>query len=165
MNPTGIQAIKDNEGEHLSVAGGNYRIIIAGEQTAGEYAIIDMQVPPGGGPGPHAHASFHETFYVVDGELEFRTEEGNSLARTGDVVSIPKGGAVHGFKNIGDGIARLICTVVPAGLDAFFKEFGKPVKAGEFLPPTPPDKDAVEQLMLTAKKYGQVIYPPDYLDR
>lgn len=159
------RAIKDNEGPHISVAGGNYRIIISGEQTAGEFAIVDMQVPPGSGPGPHAHASFSETFYVAEGEIEFRTEEGKSFAGKGDVVTIPKGGAVHGFKNIGAGIARLICTVVPAGLDAFFNEIGKPVKAGEFLPFTPPDKEMAAQLMVIAKKYGQMVYPPDYFDQ
>ena len=160
-----ILTIKENQGNHISVAGGTYHIIISGKQSAGEFAIIDMQIPPGGGPGPHAHASFHETFYVVDGELEFRTEDGRSLAQKGDVITVPKGGAVHAFKNVGDRIAHLLCTVVPAGLDDFFEEIGTSVQPGEFLPAPRLDKKAVEQLMMTGKKYGQVVYPPDYLDR
>lgn len=55
---------------HISVVGNTYRIIISGKETMGEYAIIDMIVPPGGGPPPHAHPSFHESFYVVEGEIE-----------------------------------------------------------------------------------------------
>jgi mannose-6-phosphate isomerase-like protein (cupin superfamily) len=28
-------------------------------------------VPPGGGPAPHVHERTGETFYVINGELEF----------------------------------------------------------------------------------------------
>lgn len=59
---------------------------------------------------------------MVDGEVEFKSEEGKSIAGKGDVVTIPKGGAVHGFKNVGNEMAHLLCTVVQAGLDAFLKK-------------------------------------------
>jgi quercetin dioxygenase-like cupin family protein len=157
--------ISNSQGSNLSIAGGTYRIIIPGKQTNGEFAVIEMLIPPGGGPGPHAHASFHESFYVVDGEVEFKTEDGKSIAQKGDVITIPKGGAVHGFKNVSNSTARLLCTVVPAGLDDFFEEIGTPVQAGEFLPPAQLDEEAVKKLMAIAKKYGQVVYPPDYLDK
>lgn len=42
-----IKIINKNEGEYLGIAGGNYRIIISGEQTSGNYAVIEMTVPPG----------------------------------------------------------------------------------------------------------------------
>jgi quercetin dioxygenase-like cupin family protein len=160
-----IRAISKNQGEHISVVGDTYRIIISGKQSGGEYAIIDMQVPPGGGPPPHAHASFHESFYLVDGEIEFKTEAGRHIAKKGDLVNIPKGGAIHGFKNISKSIAHLLCTVIPAGLDEFFQEIGTPVQPGEFLPPPHPDEGGLKKLMAITEKYNQVLYPPDYLDR
>ena len=46
-----------------------------------------MQVPPGGGPPPHAHPSFHESFYVVEGEIEFKTEVDRHIAKKGDLVN------------------------------------------------------------------------------
>jgi quercetin dioxygenase-like cupin family protein len=160
-----IRAISKNEGEHISVVGDTYRIIVSGKQSGGAYAIIDMQVPPGGGPPPHAHPLFHESFYVVDGEIEFKTEAGRHIAQKGDLVNIPKGGAIHGFKNISKSMARLLCTVVPAGLDDFFLEIGTPVKEGEFLPVPHPDEEELKKLRAIAEKYGQVLYPPDYLDK
>lgn len=163
--PNNVSKINNDQGSHLSILGGTYRIIIPGQKTDGEFAVIDMQIPPGGGPGPHAHASFHESFYVVDGEVEFKTEEGKSIARKGDVINIPKGGAIHCFKNVSNSMAHLLCTVVPAGLDDFFEEIGTPVQAGEFLPAPALDENAVKKLMAVAKKYGQVVYPPDYLDK
>jgi quercetin dioxygenase-like cupin family protein len=157
--------ISNDQGSHLSVVGDTYRIIISGKQTDGEFAIIDMLIPPGGGPGPHAHASFHESFYVMDGEVEFKTEAGKSIAQKGEVITIPKGGAIHSFKNVSNSMAHLLCTVVPAGLDDFFEEIGTPVQPGEFLPHPILDGDAVKKLMAIARKYGQEVYPPDYLDK
>ncbi|KQT27633.1 cupin [Chryseobacterium sp. Leaf405] len=159
-----VKQITKSQGNYLSIVGDTYRIIIPGKQTNGEFAMIDMLIPPHGGPGPHAHESFHESFYVVDGEVEFKTEEGKSIAKKGDTITIPKGGAIHSFKNVSNGLAHLLCTVVPAGLDDFFEEIGTPLQEGEFLPPPPLDENAVKKLMAIAKKYGQVVYPPDYLD-
>lgn len=160
-----IKIINESNGKHFSVVGDTYRTIISGKQTNGEYAIIDMLVPPGGGPPPHAHPSFHESFYVVDGELEFKTEDGKTIARKGDLVDIPKGGAIHSFKNISNAMAHLLCTVVPAGLDDFFEEIGTPVEAGEFLPPHHLNEEEIKKVVAIAEKYGQVLYPPDYFEK
>lgn len=160
-----IKIINENNGKHFSVVGDTYRTIISGKQTNGEYSIIDMLVPPGGGPPPHAHALFHESFYVVDGELEFKTEDGKSIAQKGDLVNIPKGGAIHSFKNTSNAMAHLLCTVIPAGLDEFFEKIGTPVEAGKFLPPAHLNEEEIKKVVAIAEKYGQVLYPPDHLDK
>lgn len=161
---TPIKITGTNQGESLSIAGGCYRIIVSGKQTNDEYAVIEMLVPPGGGPGPHAHPEIHETFYVAEGEVEFMTENGKHVAGAGAFVSIPLGGGAHGFKNKTDKIARLLCTVMPAGLDSFFEEIGQPVEAGTFLPPKPLSEEGLQKLKAIGEKYGQTFYPPDFLD-
>lgn len=151
-------------GTTISVVGDTYRILINGDETNNEFATIDMLIPPGGGPGPHAHADMQETFFVVDGEVEVKSEAGTYTARKGAYVVIPKGGIVHGFKNKGDRPAHLLCTVVPAGLENFFLEIGRPVPLGEFLPAPQMDAEAAKKLQAAAEKYGQKVFPPDYLD-
>ncbi|SDD39157.1 Cupin domain-containing protein [Mucilaginibacter pineti] len=160
-----ISTINVNEGVSISVVGDTYRIIMPGEQTGGAYAVIDMLVPPGGGPGPHAHADIQELFYVVDGEIEFQTEAGKYLAKKGSFVNIPKGGQVHCFKNFGTETAHMLCTVIPSGLDAFFMEIGTPVATGEFLPPPVLDENELKRLISAAEKHGQKLFPPDYFDK
>ncbi len=143
-----ITVLAGDEGELLNIAGGKYRVLISGEDTGGNYAVIEMNVPPGGGPNPHAHADMQEMFYVVEGEIEFRTETGKTVAGVGGFINIPLGGAVHAFKNISGQPAKLLCTVMPAGLEMMFKEVsGK-------------SPDEARELM---KKYRQVVYPVDYL--
>jgi hypothetical protein len=45
-----IIAITDLEGDSVSIVGDTYRIIIGGEQTGGAYSLVDMLIPPNGGP-------------------------------------------------------------------------------------------------------------------
>ncbi len=158
-----ITTVDTEQGQGLSVVGDTYRILISGEQTDGNYAVIDMLIPPGGGPGPHAHKDIQEMFYVVEGEIEFKMENGSYTAKKGAFVNIPLGGAVHCFKNTTNDVAHLLCTVVPAGLDRFFQEIGKPVEQGIFLPPPDLTQEDLEKVKLLAEKYGQELYPPDFL--
>ncbi|GAB4044089.1 cupin domain-containing protein [Spirosoma jeollabukense] len=152
------------EGKNVSVVGATYRILVAGEDTNGAFATIDMLIPPGGGPGPHAHAGFAETFYVIDGEVEVKSEAGSYIAEKGSFITVPTGGIVHCFKNNTGEMAHLLCTVVPAGLEKFFEEVGQPVAYGEFKPNPAMDKEYVKKLQETAARYGQQIFPPDYFD-
>ena len=46
---------EDNALTHLGVVGDTYTILLSGADTAGRYTLIDMHVPPGGGPPPHRH--------------------------------------------------------------------------------------------------------------
>jgi quercetin dioxygenase-like cupin family protein len=158
-----ISTIDNGQGQSLSVVGDSYRILISGKQTGGNYAVIDMLVPPGGGPGPHAHKDMQEMFYVVEGEIEFKMEGGKYNAKKGSFVNIPLGGKVHCFKNTTGNIAHLLCTVVPAGLDDFFQEIGKPIETGAFLPPRILSIEEMNKLKSIAEKYGQKLYPPDFL--
>jgi quercetin dioxygenase-like cupin family protein len=110
---------------HLGVVGDTYTILVTGEQTGGRFAVIDMLVPPGGGPPPHRHA-FDEMFHVLEGEIAITFRDRTVTATAGQTASIPAN-APHRFANTGSAPARLLCTVAPAGLERFFAEWGDPV--------------------------------------
>ena len=155
--------LEPQQGHTLAVMGSNYRILASGQDTAGAYATIEMLVPPGGGPGLHAHPDIEETFFVMEGEVEVKSEYGTHLAAAGSFIRIPKGGVVHGFKNKSTQPARLLCTVVPAGLDEFFQQIGEPVAVGQFLPPPVLNPEAIQRIQALAQEYGQQVFPPNYL--
>lgn len=164
MRPTNIITVDPQGGTDLAVAGNNYRMLITGKETDGAFSVIDMLIPPGGGPTPHAHATFQESFYVIDGEIVVRTEKQAYIAKKGSFVSIPKGGAIHAFKNESAFNAHILCIVVAAGLEEFFEEIGEPVAYGEFLPVPVMTPDAVAKLKLLAIKHKQEVFPPDYFE-
>jgi quercetin dioxygenase-like cupin family protein len=165
MRPTAINVFAPPTGPALSIAGGTYRIITSGAQTNGAYAVIDMLVPPGCGPGPHAHADIRELFYVLEGEVVFRSETQTYTAKKGALAEIPTGGAVHNFTNESDKLAHLLCVVVPAGLDQFFAEIGQPVAADTFLPRQAPSPEQLQKIQALGREYGQEFFPPDYFTR
>ena len=73
---------------HISVAGGTYTILVTGKDTGGRYCLIDMLIPPGGGPPPHRH-DFEEMFTILDGEIEFSFRGEPRRAGAGSTVNIP----------------------------------------------------------------------------
>jgi quercetin dioxygenase-like cupin family protein len=157
------KVVGPTEGTSLAVVGDSYRTVISGKDTGGAYAVIDMLIPPGGGPGPHAHANFQESFHVLEGEVEIKSELGTYTASKGTFVNIPLGGLVHGFKNKTQEIAHLWCVVVPAGLETFFEEIASPAPFGEFVPPPPMTAEMQKKLQGIAEKHGMQVFPPNYL--
>lgn len=165
MRPSKVITVDPQDGLTLSVVGDNYRLLITGKETGNEFAVIDMLIPPGGGPMPHAHAAFHESFYVVDGEIVVRTATQTYVATRGAFVSVPKGGVIHSFRNESSATAHILCMVVASGLEEFFKEIGQPAGYEEFLPAPEMDAATAEKLKAAANRYNQEIFPPDYFDK
>jgi quercetin dioxygenase-like cupin family protein len=136
----------DDQLPHIGVVGDTYTIILTGEDTAGRLCLIDMHVPPGGGPPPHRH-DFEETFAVLEGELEVTFRGAKSVVRAGQTIHVPAN-APHQFHNASDKPVRMLCTCSPAGQEKFFLEVGVPV-ATRTTPP--PWLDEVAQAAFVAK--------------
>ena len=149
----------DTELPHVAVVGNVYTILVSGRQSNGRYALIDMHVPPGGGPPLHRH-DFEEMFHVLEGTVEVTFRGTTSTARAGETVSIPAN-APHAFKNVSSRPARLLCTVSPAGEEEFFLKIGDrvPTRTGPV-----PALDAAAQkaraqkaMALSAKYKNEII--------
>ncbi len=122
---THVSPDTDESLPHLGVVGDTYTILVSGDETAGRYTLIDMYVPPGGGPPPHRH-DFEEMFTVLDGEIELTFRGVTAVATAGETINVPAN-APHVFRNASERPARLLCLCSPAGQEAFFKEVGVPV--------------------------------------
>jgi len=154
---------QDQSLPHLGLVGDTYTILVSGSDTNGTYTLIDMHVPPGGGPPPHRH-DFEEMFTVLDSEVEV-TFRGDSLtARAGETINVPAN-SPHAFRNLGDAPARLLCLCAPAGQDEFFALVGQAVATRT---EAPPPLDAAAQQALIAKSISlapqyrtELLQPPD----
>lgn len=101
--------------------GDHYTFLVTGEESGGAYFAMEALVPPGGGPPPHIHRREDETFYLIDGQVEFRLGDDVVTAGPGDFVNVPRG-TVHCFRNTGTETARMVLTFTPAGIEHFFEE-------------------------------------------
>src|SRR3954469_17673506 len=72
---------------HIGLVGDTYSVTVSGEETKGRYCVIDMHVPPGGGPPPHRH-DFEETFILLEGEMEATFRGKKSAVRAGETLHV-----------------------------------------------------------------------------
>jgi quercetin dioxygenase-like cupin family protein len=151
-----LPRILDHEGKlpHIGLVGDTYTITVDGDDTKGQFCVVDMHIPPGGGPGPHRH-DFEETFIVLNGEIEAIFRGKKSVVRGGETFNIPAN-APHRFHNASTNPARLICICSPAGQEKFFLEVGVPVATRTTAPPKLDDKQMaafLEKAKALAPKY------------
>jgi quercetin dioxygenase-like cupin family protein len=124
---------EDQTLRHVGLAGDTYTILLTGKDTAGRYCLIDMHVPPGGGPPPHRH-DFEEMFTILEGEIEVTFRGEKSVVRAGETVNIPAN-APHFFRNASERPARMLCMCSPAGQEEFFMKLGVAVTSRTAPPP------------------------------
>lgn len=128
--------------------------LLGGNDTSREFSLVELRGLPGSGPGPHIDP-WRESFYVLEGELTFRVEQGgavrNIVARPGDVLTIPTG-VGHAFKVTSSESARYLIISTAAGIDAFFADAGQPSDR-PVLPNSPPPVDR-DRLHAAFAKHG-----------
>jgi mannose-6-phosphate isomerase-like protein (cupin superfamily) len=116
---------EDQSLTHIALAGDTYTILLTGNDTDGRYCLIDMLIPPGGGPARHRH-DFEESFILLEGEIEFTFRDEKLVVGAGETVHIPAN-APHSFANFSTRLVRLLCICSPAGQEEFFSQVGIPV--------------------------------------
>jgi quercetin dioxygenase-like cupin family protein len=139
---------------HIGLVGDTYTVTVTGEQTNGRFCLIDMHVPPGGGPPPHRH-DFEETFIILEGQIEATFRGKKSTVHAGETLHIPAN-APHQFHNASTAAARLLCICSPAGQEKFFIEVGVPVATRTTPPPKLDEKEMaafIEKEKALAPKY------------
>ena len=146
---------------HIGLVGDTYTVLLSAKDTAGKYCLIDMHIPPGGGPPPHRH-DFEETFTVLIGEIEATFRGAKTTVKAGETIHIPAN-APHQFRNAADQPARLLCICAPAGQEDFFAQVGVPVETRTTPPPKPKPNSEAEfknKAQELAQKYKTEFLPP-----
>ena len=148
------QADSHKTGPHIGLVGDTYTITVDGDATNDRFCVVDMHIPPGGGPPPHRH-DFEETFILLEGEIEATFRGKKYSLRAGETVNIPSN-APHQFHNTSSVPARLLCICSPAGQEKFFAEVGVPVATRTTPPPELSAKQQAEfrqKVMMLAPRY------------
>jgi quercetin dioxygenase-like cupin family protein len=120
-------------GRALGIVGGHTWMLVSSEETGGAYAIIEQEIPPGGGPPRHVHRHESEIFQIMEGEFELTVGDETFRATAGTVAVCPRD-LPHVFRNVGEAIGRLTITIIPGRFGEYFLEAdGVPSSDGEAL--------------------------------
>ncbi len=165
-----INVTRANEGEHWLVATDVTTIKASGENTSGKLLVLEVTVPPGGGP-PVLHRHEHsEVFLFQEGEFEVSTVDEDytpDMVRVGagDTLSIPSM-VWHNFKNIGETPGKFTAVHSPAVMEDFMREIGRQIDDAHH-PPAPdgPPSDREMQRMLEIIGRYMEMMPPERMGR
>jgi len=135
------------------------RIKVSGDQTSGEYSIVDHLAPSGWESPYHVHHAEDELFHIGEGEIEVcYGTDGTSRLHAGpqDTVMLPRD-VPHGFRVVSDEPCRMLIHTTPAGFDEFVAAAGQPAERLVIPEPAEPN---VEGLSAVAEEYDIGILGP-----
>ena len=112
--------VEPGEGNSLSSGSDTYTEKVVGRDTNGAYTLMELTLS-GEAPPRHIHDAHEESFYVLEGEVEFEMGGQSVRGKAGFFVLIPRG-TVHTFWSVGTVPARLLKVISPPGFERFFEE-------------------------------------------
>ena len=127
-----------------------------GKQTGNAFGLIEQLAPVGPASPYHVHRAEDESFYVLEGQLEFLSGERRFTGGPGSYVFLPRD-IPHGFRVVGTSPARYLVLSTPAGFERFMMEAGRPASTLTLPEPSLPD---MEKLAAIAAKYQIEILGP-----
>jgi quercetin dioxygenase-like cupin family protein len=105
--------------------------VAPGSVTKGEFGLFRWEMAPNaGGPDPHIHRTFSESFYVLEGRVRLFDGASWAEAIAGDFLYVPKNG-IHAFRNESAEPAAMLILFAP-GLprEEYFKALAENARVG-----------------------------------
>ncbi len=112
-NESSPVVLPSGEGEHIG------KSLVKAARP--ELSLIEFEVAPGGGVQPHFHKGHSDSFYVLEGEVEFHVGDHVVSGSPGTYVLAPPN-VVHFFKNVSSERARLLNLHTPGGFVEYRRE-------------------------------------------
>ena len=151
-------ALANNEGEAFWLLGMLQTVRIARDDTAGQYGLLEIVVPPGLGSPWHVHPEEDEWFYVLEGELSFWVADTRLSLTAGSFGFGPKG-VPHTFYAEAAG-ARALVGFQPMQFEGFLREVGEPAPERVVPPPMEGHPDLGRLIPIAARNGFQILGPP-----
>ena len=119
-----------------------------------DLAIGESQ-PEVPGPPPHHHSKFHESFYVIEGEMDFIIDGELRKVKAGESVDLPPY-TLHTFKNPGTSVCKWVNIHSPRGFGEFFQQYGIPENEKNAAKKSV-SAEIIQQVLHTAPEYDMQI--------
>ncbi len=138
--------ISPTDGDRADLRGLGTRYLLRGEDTGGQFALIEHTIPPRALAAPvHLHQNEDEYSFVLSGRVGVQIGDEVAEVGPGELVAKPRG-VPHAFWNAGDEEARLLELIAPPEFANYFEEL-----APVLLADGPPD---LEKLAAIQKSYS-----------
>jgi quercetin dioxygenase-like cupin family protein len=146
------------EGEAFWLLGMLETIKIGGDDTDGQFGLLEIVVRAGEGSPWHVHPDEDEWFYVLDGEFTFHVGDAQLILPAGGFAFGPKG-VPHTFI-AGPAGGRALVGFQPFLFEGFLREIGEPALERVLPPPLDAPPDMARLLPIGAKHGMEILGPP-----
>jgi len=127
------------EGDAVSLRGTEVTFKLKSDEAEGA-SLTEWVAAPGFDTGLHVHQRLEETWYVLDGELEFRLGDEVFIAAAGACVFVPPQ-VPHAFANRSQALTKFLLMMSPPTHDRYFIELAEILgRSGQ------PDSEAIAAL-------------------
>ncbi|MBK5271410.1 MAG: cupin domain-containing protein [Bacteroidia bacterium] len=135
-----------------------FSFLVTGRDTGNAFALIHCYFRKGFTPPAHFHKYEDESFYILDGVIDFQAGDKKFIAGVGEFVVLPKD-VPHSF-NLVTETAKALLLITPAGFETMFKELGTPAQTLD-LPPVPDHvpRELFQQIHQRCIELGNVWMP------
>ena len=135
-----------------------FSFLATGDDTDNAYTLIHCYFRKSFTPQPHFHKYEDESFYMLEGIMDFQAGDKKIRAGAGELIVLPKG-VSHSFNLVSD-TAKALLIITPAGFETVFKEFGSPAQTLD-LPPIPENlpKELFQKIHERCIELGNVWMP------
>ena len=110
--------IPPGEGTHYEWGNDTPFVKVSGAETGGAYCLIEDNLKPSFSLGLHRHDTHAETFYILEGALDFYLEDRWVRAKAGTTLHVPPG-VEHACKVADGAPAKMLMVMQPSGFDEF----------------------------------------------
>ena len=143
--------MSDSDNREFVLAGIVMKRLLSGEQTAGQFCLLENKSGGNTRTPIHVHANDDETVYVIEGELTAVIDGRPRRLAAGESIFLPRG-IPHQLVNMSGNPNRYILIGTPALFDRFVEEGGHELRADEVVgPPTP---EEIELLREASPRFG-----------
>ena len=143
--------MSDSDNREFVLAGIVMKRLLSGEQTAGQFCLLENKSGGNTRTPIHVHANDDETVYVIEGELTAVIDGRPRRLAAGESIFLPRG-IPHQLVNMSGNPNRYILIGTPALFDRFVEEGGRELRPDEVVgPPTP---EEIERLHEAAPRFG-----------
>ncbi|MGW0336341.1 quercetin 2,3-dioxygenase [Streptomyces sp. NPDC003011] len=153
------------DGERSVVGTDLITVLLSGDETEGQFGCFTLEGSAGDPIPAHSHSDVHETFYVLDGEVQLwlddeKGKRAKKLLTAGDFAYVPAN-VVHSYQ-IRSERAKIMGTAT-GGFERFFHAAGLPTGQRGGLPDEP-HFPTMEQFIEAGRHYGNTFRPDADLD-
>ena len=143
--------MSDGDNREFVLAGIVMKCLLSGEQTAGQFCLLENKSGGNTRTPIHVHANDDETVYVIEGELTAVIDGRPRRLAAGESIFLPRG-IPHQLVNMSGNPNRYILIGTPALFDRFVEEGGRELRPDEVV--GPPTAEEIERLREASPRFG-----------